>query len=67
MVSDVDIARSAKRLADQYGDEAFRRAEEHAKALRDNFDEEGAALWSRIAAAILALPKAPSDKPEPDV
>lgn len=56
MTSELDIYASAKMLLDQHG---LKGASEHAAerihTLRELGDEEGAAVWSKIRAALLDL------------
>jgi hypothetical protein len=55
LIPDLDIYRAAKRPVDQHGAEAVARATERAGALLADGDEEGAAIWRQITAAVEEL------------
>ena len=55
MASEREIQRSAQLLISQYGDDAFKRAEQRAAGLKAKADLDGWATWVRIAAAVLEM------------
>jgi hypothetical protein len=63
VVDEIDILRTAKLLADQYGRRATIHAAMKADALLEAADLDGYAVWRRIIVAIeemqLALPNGP--------
>jgi hypothetical protein len=57
MISDADIYRSAQVLIREHGDDAKATAQSRANAFWDKGDDDGAAVWMRIAGAIEELQK----------
>lgn len=51
----LDIWRSAKLLLDRHGEEAPGQARVRAMSLRQDGDEQGAAVWQRIHEAVVEL------------
>ena len=57
MTSEADVYRSASVIMRQHGDTALEVAQARANKLWDAGDDEGAAVWMRIARAIEVLRK----------
>ena len=57
MISDADIYCSARVMIREHGDGALAAAQNRANAFWDKGDDEGAAVWMRIARAIEGLQK----------
>ena len=55
MISDSDIYRSAQVMRREHGDEALALSQARANKHRDAGDDDGAAVWMRIAKAIVEL------------
>lgn len=60
----LDIYRSAKLLVDQHGDQAPMQARVRTMSLRQDGDEQGAAVWQRILEAVLELQRTLRDPEE---
>lgn len=65
MLSEIEIWRSAKLMAAQFGERAIARAAERAAALDSRADVDGWMTWMRIAEAILELQSARPEVPRP--
>jgi len=52
MIKELDIYRTAKIYADQYGEDALFIAMTRAETYREEGNENGMAIWSKIADAI---------------
>ena len=57
MPSNADIFRSAQVMIREHGDGALATAQSRANAFWDKCDDEGAAVWMRIARAVEELRK----------
>ena len=55
MITELDVHRTAKLLADQHGESAVLVASEKAEKLWRQGDTEGASTWERVARAIAAV------------
>ena len=55
MTSDIDIFRTAKLLIQKHGTAAWLEAANTYRDLRKEGDEEGSAVWHRVAEAIASL------------
>ncbi len=65
-VHPLDIYRAAKLLVDRHGAEAPGEARVRSMTLRQDGDEQGAAVWGRIHEAVVELQRTMRDPGEPE-
>ena len=65
MPSEADIYRSAQVMRREHGDDALALSQARANKHRDAGDDQGAAVWVRIARAIVELQRVVPEDGEP--